>query len=64
VPAGATVTWENEDSAAHDATARNGDWKTQRLSDGERDTLTFDSPGDYDYYCSIHPSMKATLRVR
>ena len=33
-------------------------------STGERDTLMFDSPGDYDYYCSIHPSMKARLVVR
>ncbi len=61
VAPGATVTWTNEDSAQHDATARDADWKTERLSKGERDTLTFDSPGDYDYYCSIHPSMKARL---
>jgi len=64
VPVGATVTWTNEDSAAHDATSRNGDWQTERLSEGESDTLTFDRPGEYDYYCSIHPSMKARLVVR
>ena len=64
VPVGATVTWTNEDSAPHDATARDADWKTERLSNGESDTLTFDNPGSYDYYCSIHPSMKARLVVR
>ncbi len=64
VPVGATVTWTNEDSAPHDATARDADWKTERLSTGESDTLTFDNPGSYDYYCSIHPSMKARLVVR
>ncbi|MEX2246876.1 MAG: plastocyanin/azurin family copper-binding protein [Dehalococcoidia bacterium] len=64
VPAGAAVTWTNEDSAPHDATARNGDWETERLSEGQSDTLTFDSSGEYDYYCSIHPSMKARLVVR
>ncbi len=64
IPVGATVTWTNRDSAPHDATARNGDWRTQRLSDGENDTLTFESAGEYDYYCSIHPSMKARLVVR
>jgi plastocyanin len=64
VAVGARVTWTNEDSAPHDATARNGDWKTERLSEGESDTLTFDTSGTYDYYCSIHPSMKARLVVR
>lgn len=64
VPAGAAVTWLNQDSASHDATARNGDWRTARLSNDESDTLTFESPGTFDYYCSIHPGMKARLVVR
>lgn len=64
VPLGATVTWTNQDSAAHDATARNDEWHTERLSEDESDTLTFEVAGDYDYYCSIHPSMKARLIVR
>ena len=64
VPIGAAVTWTNGDAAPHDATARNGDWNTERLSNGESDTLTFDNAGTFDYYCSIHPSMKARLVVR
>ena len=64
VPVGATVTWRNSDSARHDATARSGDWRTGRLSKGESDSFTFNEPGDYDYNCSIHPSMEARLRVR
>jgi plastocyanin len=64
VPVGATVTWTNQDSAPHDATARDADWKTARLSNDESDTLTFTSRGTFDYYCSIHPSMKARLEVR
>jgi len=64
VPAGAAVTWTNRDSTPHDATSRDGSWKTGTLSKGESETLTFDRAGDYDYYCSIHPSMKARLVVR
>lgn len=64
VPVGATVTWTNHDSAPHDAKARNGDWRTDQLSDAESDTLTFTSPGTFEYYCSIHPGMKARLVVR
>lgn len=61
---GATVTWRNSDSAPHDATARGGAWRTERLSEDESDSLTFNEPGDYDYYCTIHPGMEARLRVR
>lgn len=64
IPVGATVTWTDEDSSTHDATARDDAWSTDRLSEGESDTLTFDAPGEYEYYCSIHPSMKARLVVR
>jgi plastocyanin len=64
VPVGATVTWTNEDSAPHDATARGGEWETDRLSEDESDTFTFPRAATYDYYCSIHPNMRARLTVR
>ena len=64
IPRGASVTWTNSDSAPHDATAREDDWRTERLSSGESGTIVFDVAGDYRYYCSIHPSMEAALRVR
>ena len=51
------------DSATHDATARDGDWRTERLSEGETASITFSDPGDYDCYCSIHSDMQARLRV-
>ena len=63
IPAGASVTWTNRESVPHDATEANGAWKTARLSKGESDTLTFGGPGEYDYYCTIHPAMKARLIV-
>jgi len=63
VPAGASVTWENRDSAPHDATDDDGEWETERLGEDDADTLTFDTPGEYTYHCSIHPNMKAKLTV-
>ena len=63
VPVGATVTWTNRDSAPHDATARDDSWRTGRLAKGASGSVTFDRAGVYDYYCSIHPSMKAHLTV-
>ncbi len=64
VPVGAKVTWTNYDGAPHNAADRGGDWKTSNLDDGESDEVAFDEPGAYDYYCTIHPSMKARLTVR
>jgi plastocyanin len=64
VPVGATVTWTNFDSAPHSATAKDGSWDTGNLGRGDGKSLTFGKPGDYDYYCRVHPSMKARLQVR
>lgn len=64
VGVGTTVTWVNRDAAPHDATADDGSWKTDRLDRGESGSVTFDRPGEYFYYCSIHPSMQARVLVR
>ncbi|HUF54035.1 MAG TPA: cupredoxin family copper-binding protein [Dehalococcoidia bacterium] len=63
VTVGSTVTWVNHDNAPHDATDDDDAWKTERLDQEGRGAVTFDEPGEYDYHCSIHPYMKATLSV-
>ncbi len=63
IPAGATVTWVNDDSAPHTATAKDGSWDTGTLKKGERGSVRFEKAGDYRYYCVIHPDMEARLRV-
>jgi plastocyanin len=64
VPAGASVTWVNNDSAPHDATADSDAWQTETLDEDESEAITFDDPGTFTYHCSIHPDMKASLTVR
>jgi plastocyanin len=64
VPAGAVVTWLNEDGDPHDATHDEGDWETARLRRDDTEAITFDDPGVYPYHCSIHPYMKGSLTVR
>ncbi len=63
VQAGATIRWTNGDSAPHDATDEADGWGTGTLKQGESATITFDAPGTYAYFCTIHPDMKATLAV-
>lgn len=63
IKAGDTVRWTNNDRAPHDATAKDKSWKTALLRTGNSATVTFDTPGTYEYYCSIHPGMKAKVIV-
>ena len=64
VNSGTAVTWVNRDFFPHDATANAGDWATGTLSWDDSATVTPASSGVYQYYCTIHPDMRATLTVR
>jgi plastocyanin len=63
VESGTTITWVNRDTVPHDAADEGGAWGTAMLKQDESDTLTYDTPGVYQYLCTIHPEMKATLTV-
>lgn len=63
VTAGTSITWVNYDGVPHDATDKSGAWGTTILGRGESAILVFDSPGVYEYYCTIHPYMVAMLTV-
>jgi plastocyanin len=61
IEVGTTVTWTNQDSAAHTATGDTFD--TGELAQGESGSVTFDTEGTFDYICSIHPNMTGTIVV-
>ena len=63
VKVGDTVTWTNEDSARHTATADDGSFDTGLLAKGQSGSVTFDTPGTYMYFCTPHPNMKGTIVV-
>ena len=64
VDAGATLTWTNDDSIPHTVTARAEDFDSGVMMSGDSFSHTFETPGTYDYFCAIHPSMSATVVVR
>jgi len=61
VKIGTTVTWTNDDPAPH--TIAFADFTSQTLNTGDTYSYTFTQAGTYDYYCSIHPSMKGQIIV-
>ena len=69
VPVGTAVTWVNKDSGPrHSATAADGSFDTGLFDAGDEATITFDTPGTYVYYCTLHGSpdgsgMAATITV-
>jgi plastocyanin len=63
VPVGTTITWTNDDQDAHTVSATGGAFKSAALNNGDTFRFTFSKPGRYDYICSIHPFMTATVVV-
>jgi plastocyanin len=63
IDVGTTVTWVNEDSAPHTATADDGSFDSGRLNTDDTFSHTFDAPGTIDYHCEFHAAMTATIIV-
>ena len=62
-PAGAAVTWTNQDSAPHTVTFDDGVDLGQASRDGTL-TRTFEAAGEFAYMCTIHPSMRGVVVVQ
>ena len=63
VSVGTTVTWTNQDSAPHTVTFKNGMKDSGWLRQGQSFSYTFTTPGTFDYYCTVHPTMVARVTV-
>ncbi|MFA4877963.1 MAG: cupredoxin domain-containing protein [Methanoregula sp.] len=62
VKAGVNVRWANEDSVIHRIKFPDS-VQSPILAVGQSYTRAFETPGTYDYTCSIHPSMQGTIIV-
>ena len=68
VEKGKSVTWLNEDSSFHSVTSGfypkpSGLFDSGHLDPYQSYTLFFDEIGTYDYFCTLHPWMKAQVIV-
>ena len=65
VKAGTTVTWVNLDDVPHLIVSATGKFTTTSPIDtDQRQSVTFSSPGEFAYFCSIHPKMTGKIVVR
>ena len=65
---GKSITWVNEDSSFHTVTSGFYGEPTGLFDSGYLDpyqsfTLSFDESGTYNYFCTLHPWMKAQIIV-
>jgi amicyanin len=63
ISAGQTVTWTNMGSMQHSVTADDGSFDSGLVDPNNTFSMEFDNPGTYNYHCTPHPWMKATITV-
>ena len=63
IRAGTTVTWKNTDEEPHTVVSDSGTFRSSALDEGDNFQVTFDRPGTYRFFCSVHPHMTGTIIV-
>lgn len=63
IAAGTTVTWKNLDDSPHTVRERNKAFGSGPLDTGDSFSYTFAKPGEYPYFCSLHPFMVGKIVV-
>jgi plastocyanin len=64
INAGDSVIWVNRDIVPHSATSAAASFDSGVIAADQEWRLTIEHRGDFEYICSFHPTMKATLHVR
>ncbi len=64
VAVGTTVTWINRDDIPHTVVSTDKVFKSKVLDTDEKFSYTFTKPGEYPYFCSIHPKMTGKVVVQ
>ena len=69
ISVGDTVSWSNDDTAAHTVTSGtptegpDGNFDSSLFMAGTTYEVTFDEAGSYDYFCMVHPWMIGDVQV-
>lgn len=60
---GDSVIWVNRDYTEHTITSDSGELDSGYLKEGKIYDHVFNTPGTFEYYCSLHPSMTGKIIV-
>ena len=64
VAPGTKVTWINKDDAPHTATSVDKKFNSGGLDTDDKFSFVFNDKGEYPYICTLHPQMKASIKVK
>jgi Plastocyanin len=63
VSVGTTVTWTNDDATIHTVTDKGGSFDSSIIAPTATWENTFETAGEFNYYCSLHPFMTGKVTV-
>jgi len=61
---GAEVTWINRDDIPHTVDSAQGKFKSAALDTDDKFQFRFTEPGEYPYFCRMHPRMTGSVLVQ
>jgi len=64
VTPGTTVTWTNADEDPHTVVAVDKGFHSAAMDTDESYSFTFTKPGEFAYFCSLHPHMTGKVIVK
>src|SRR5262249_50251644 len=64
VKVGAQVTWINQDDIPHTVDSSEGKFKSSALDTDDKFQFRFTEPGEYPFYCRMHPKMTGKVIVQ
>ncbi len=64
VKVGTQVTWINHDDIPHTVDSTQSKFKSAALDTDEKFQFRFTEPGEYEYFCRIHPKMTGKIIVQ
>jgi 3',5'-cyclic-AMP phosphodiesterase len=62
--AGTRITWTNHDDIPHNVVSNDKSFASPVLDTDEKFSYSFVKPGEYAYYCSLHPRMTGRVIVK
>jgi plastocyanin len=63
VKPGTTVTFENHDGMVHSVVGVGGIFRSKAMDTNDKFSFTFEKPGEFAYFCGLHPYMKGKIIV-